>query len=88
MESSSSAVIDELAVMSSTTGMMEASDINGTLSMGMSGQDDLLLQFSPDDGLAQLDRDPNLLLLSKFDDEFDATVGMFINNDDMFFSST
>ncbi|KAG6037731.1 hypothetical protein E4U41_004842 [Claviceps citrina] len=89
MEPIPSAAVDELAMMSSsTTGMMQATDMNGTLPIGMSGQDDLLLQFSPDNGLAQLDRDPSLLLLTKFDDEFDETVSMFTNNDDMFFSNS
>ncbi|KAG5983680.1 hypothetical protein E4U55_007491 [Claviceps digitariae] len=88
MEANSSAVVDELDVMSSATAMMGASDLTGTLSMGMSAQDDLLLQFSRDDGLLQLDRDPNMLLLNKFDDEFEDAVSMFTNNDGMFFSST
>ncbi|KAG6018117.1 hypothetical protein E4U54_002727 [Claviceps lovelessii] len=88
LEPSSSAVVDELDVMSSTSGMMGASDLTGSLPMGMSGQDDLLLPFGRDDGLSQLDRDPNMLLLTKFDDEFDEAVSMFTNNDGMFFSST
>lgn len=88
LDSNPSVVVDELAVMSSTTDMMGESDMNGTLPMGMSDQNDLLLQFSQDDGLVQLDRDPNMLLLTKFDDQFDDTVSMFTNNDDMFFSST
>ncbi|KAG6202089.1 hypothetical protein E4U50_006444 [Claviceps purpurea] len=88
MKTNSSTVADGLAMLSSTTEMMEASDLNGTLPMGMRGQDDMLLQFNPEDGLVQLDRNPNHLLLAKFDDEFDETVSMFTNNDGMFFSST
>ncbi|KAG6011075.1 hypothetical protein E4U21_000106 [Claviceps maximensis] len=86
MQSSSSVGIDELDVMSSTA-MMGVSDLAGTLSLGMSDQDDLLLQFSRDESLLQLDRDSNMLLMSKFDDEFDETVSMFPNSDGMFFSS-
>ncbi|KAF5136787.1 Metallothionein expression activator [Metarhizium anisopliae] len=80
----------DLAVMSSTNSMMGSSGMSGTLPMGMGDQDDdLLLQFSQDDsGLVQLDRDSNMLMLSKFDDEFEAAVSMFTNNDDMFFSNS
>ncbi|KAG5931115.1 hypothetical protein E4U53_001942 [Claviceps sorghi] len=88
IEPNASAVVGDLDVMSSTTAMMGPSDLTGNLSMGMSGQDDLLLQYSSDDGFAQLDRDPNMLLMAKFDDEFDETVSMFTNNDGMLFSST
>ncbi|KAK2593749.1 Metallothionein expression activator [Conoideocrella luteorostrata] len=88
MDSNTSTGVDDLAVMPSAGSMMDAAGLNGTLPMGMSDQDDLLLQFSQDDGLVQLDRDPSMLLLTKFGDEFDDTVSMFTNNDDMFFSST
>ncbi|RDA95035.1 hypothetical protein CP533_2080 [Ophiocordyceps camponoti-saundersi (nom. inval.)] len=59
-----------------------------TVSDGLVGGDpdgDLLLQFTTDDSLAQLDRESSMLMMSKFDDEFD-NVGMFAG-DDMFFGS-
>ncbi|KAG8409715.1 Metallothionein expression activator [Metarhizium acridum] len=80
----------DLAVMPSTNSMMGSSGMNGTLPMGLGDQDDdLLLQFSQDGGgLVQLDRESSMLMLSKFDDEFEAAVSMFTNNDDMFFSNS
>ncbi|KHO01033.1 C2H2 transcription factor Swi5 [Metarhizium album ARSEF 1941] len=80
----------ELAVMQSAHGMMGASEMNGTLPMGMSEQDDdLLLPFGQDDGgLVQLDRESSMLMLSKFDEDFEAAVSMFTNNDDMFFGNS
>ncbi|KAJ6440972.1 C2H2 transcription factor Swi5 [Purpureocillium lavendulum] len=46
--------------------------------------DDLLLQFGSDDSV-QLDRGADMLMMGKFDDDFD-NVGMF-GGDDMFFGS-
>ncbi|RCI11389.1 hypothetical protein L249_7562 [Ophiocordyceps polyrhachis-furcata BCC 54312] len=60
-----------------------------TVPGGLVGGDpdgDLLLQFTTDDSLAQLDRESSMLMMSKFDDEFD-NVGMFAG-DDMFFGGT
>ncbi|POR39257.1 Metallothionein expression activator [Tolypocladium paradoxum] len=75
MDPNTSAGADELAAMPSAT-----------MPIGINDQDeDLLLQFTNDDGLVQLDRDPGMLMMSKFDEEFD-NVGMF-SNDDMFFGS-
>lgn len=60
-------------------------NMNNTLSMGADQQaDDIMLQFTNDDGLVQLERDPGMLMMSKFDEEFN----MFTNNDDMFFGSS
>ncbi|KND93188.1 Metallothionein expression activator [Tolypocladium ophioglossoides CBS 100239] len=74
VDPNTSAGTDELAAMPSAT-----------MPIGINDQDeDLLLQFTNDDGLVQLDRDPGMLMMSKFDEEFD-NVGMF-SNDDMFFA--
>jgi regulatory protein SWI5 len=60
-----------------------------TLTVGISeADDDMLLQaFTNDDGLVQLERDPSMLMMSKFDEEFDNAVSMFTNGDDVFFGS-
>ncbi|KAM5352043.1 hypothetical protein ACJ41O_004766 [Fusarium nematophilum] len=81
---------DDLSTISGTSALMASASMAGTLPLGMSDQDDdILLQFTNDDGLVQLDRDPSLLMMSKFDEEFDNAVGMFTNsNDDVFFGST
>lgn len=74
----------DLGVMSApcTTAPMSES-----LTIGINDHDDdLLLQFASDEGLVQLDRGADMLMMSKFDDEFD-NVGMF-GNDDMFFGSS
>lgn len=89
LDPNASAGTDELAIMASANSLVDPAGMSGTLPMGMGDQDDdLLLQFSQDDGLVQLERDSSMLMLSKFDEEFDAAVSMFTNNDDMFFSST
>lgn len=78
---------DDLSTLSGTSALMTSASMSGTLPLGMSdADDDMLLQFTNDDGLVQLDRDPSMLMMSKFDEEFD-NVGMF-NNDDMFFGTT
>jgi regulatory protein SWI5 len=61
----------------------------GTLTVGMGDQDDemLLKAFADDEGLLQLDRDPSMLMMSKFDEEFDNAVNMFTNSDEMFFGN-
>lgn len=70
--------------MTANTEMMSSASMNNTLPIGINDHDDdLMLQFTQDDGLVQLERDPSMLLMSKFDEEF----GMFTNNDDMFFGS-
>ncbi|KAJ3523062.1 hypothetical protein NM208_g12596 [Fusarium decemcellulare] len=79
---------DDLSTISGTSALMTSTTMAGTLPLGMSDQDDeMLLQFTNDDGLVQLDRDPGMLMMSKFDEEFD-NVGMFTNNNDVFFGST
>ncbi|KAK4159071.1 metallothionein expression activator [Cladorrhinum sp. PSN259] len=47
-------------------------------------ENDMLLSFADDSGLVQLDSHQNMML-SKFDEEYDA-VNMFTNNDDVFFT--
>ncbi|KAF4589285.1 Metallothionein expression activator [Ophiocordyceps camponoti-floridani] len=69
-----------------TTAMVEAAaaGLSQTVSDGLGDADeDLLLQFTTDDGLAQLDRES---MLMKFDDEFDSSA-MFAG-DAMFFGSS
>ncbi|KAH6982882.1 hypothetical protein BKA56DRAFT_334375 [Ilyonectria sp. MPI-CAGE-AT-0026] len=81
---------DDLSSLSGTSALMSSASMSGTLPLGMSDHDDdMLLQFTNDDGLVQLDRDPSMLMMSKFDEEFDNAVGMFTNNnDDVFFGSS
>ncbi|KAH7325032.1 hypothetical protein B0I35DRAFT_174193 [Stachybotrys elegans] len=68
------------------SGLATSASMDGTLPIGISDQDDeMLLQFTSSGGMSHLDRDPSMLMMSKFDEEFD-NVGMF-NNDDMFFGS-
>ncbi|TWU78168.1 Metallothionein expression activator [Metarhizium rileyi] len=80
----------DLANIPSASSMVDSSSMNGTLSMGMNDQDDdLLLPFSQgESALVPLDRESNMLMLGKYDDEFEAVVSMFTNNDDMFFSTS
>lgn len=66
-------------------GMMSSAAINSTLPMTMGQQEeDIMLQFTNDDGLVQLERDPSMLMMSKFEEEFN----MFTNNDELFFGSS
>ncbi|KPM40906.1 hypothetical protein AK830_g5643 [Neonectria ditissima] len=90
VDPNSSLNTDDLSTLSGTSALMAAtSSMSGTLPLGMSDHDDdMMLQFTNDDGLVQLDRDPSMLMMSKFDEEFDNAVGMFTNNDDVFFGST
>ncbi|KAF4775425.1 hypothetical protein HER10_EVM0010350 [Colletotrichum scovillei] len=61
-------------------------------SLGLVDADDELLMnmkaFTTEDGLVQFDRDSNMLMMSKFDEEFEDPVNMFTNNDDVFFGSS
>ncbi|OHE91276.1 hypothetical protein CORC01_13434 [Colletotrichum orchidophilum] len=59
-------------------------------SLGLGDPDDELLMkaFTSEDGLVQFDRESNMLMMSKFDEEFDDAVNMFTNNDDVFFGSS
>lgn len=88
LEASSATGANDLAVIASTGGLMGSSDLSGTLTIALGDQDDLLLQFGQHDGLVHLDRDPSMLLMNKFDDDFEDTVSMFTNSDDMFFGCT
>ncbi|XP_044717257.1 C2H2 transcription factor Swi5 [Hirsutella rhossiliensis] len=78
---------DMAAAMASASGMVDPANMGAAMPPGIGDPDeDLLLQFTNDDGLAQLDRDSHMLMMTKFDEEFD-NVGMF-NSDDMFFGSS
>ncbi|WYZ34074.1 hypothetical protein EsH8_I_000350 [Colletotrichum jinshuiense] len=59
-------------------------------SLGMGDPDEELLMkaFTSEEGMVQFDRDSNMLMMSKFDEEFDDAVNMFTNNDDVFFGSS
>lgn len=88
VEPNTSINADDLSTLSGTSALMTSASMSGTLPLGMTDtDDDMLLQFTNDDGLVQLDRDPSMLMMSKFDEEFD-NVDMFTNNDDMFFGTT
>ncbi|ORY60843.1 uncharacterized protein BCR38DRAFT_47759 [Pseudomassariella vexata] len=73
-------------IMSSSAS--QSTSIIPSLAQGLEDNDDneeedILLQFTHSG-------DPNMLMLtadSKFDEAFDSTVGMFSNNDDLFFGS-
>lgn len=70
---------------SSSLGMVGSTGVNSTLPMNIGQQEeDIMLQFTNDDGLVQLERDPSMLMMSKFDEEFN----MFTNNDELFFGSS
>ncbi|KAF4961633.1 hypothetical protein FSARC_10123 [Fusarium sarcochroum] len=89
VDPSTSINTDDLTSLPGTSALlMTSATMAATLPLGMSEQDeDMLLQFTSDEGLIQLDRDPNMLVMGKFDEEFD-NVGMFANNnDDVFFGS-
>jgi regulatory protein SWI5 len=91
LEHSTSGCADDslLAGMARTTAGNGRS-LSGTLAIDITETDDdmLIRAFTNDDGLVQLDRDPSLLLMSKFDDDFDSTVSMFTSGDDMFFGGS
>lgn len=78
---------NEMTVTASDAGVMDPSALDGTLSMGMDDQDDMLLHFGQDDSFdrVQFSRDPNNLLMPKFDDGFDDAVNMFTTDDDHLF---
>ncbi|KAL0939742.1 Metallothionein expression activator 1 [Colletotrichum truncatum] len=76
-----------LAGMRGTSGAVGNTSIS---SLGLGDPDDEMLMkaFTSEEGLVQFDRDPNMLMMSKFDEEFDDAVNMFTNNDDIFFGSS
>lgn len=76
---------EDMSGMPPGAGMMSSAAINSTLPMTMGQQEeDIMLQFTNDDGLVQLERDPSMLMMSKFEEEFN----MFTNNDELFFGSS
>ncbi len=77
---------DELSGMLPGSGMVDSAAANSTLPMNIGQQEeDMMQQFTnDDDGLVQLERDPSMLMMSKFDEEFN----MFTNNDELFFGSS
>ncbi|KAK6206778.1 metallothionein expression activator [Colletotrichum tabaci] len=59
-----------------------------TLGLGEADDELLMKAFTTEEGMVQFDRDPSMLMMSKFDEEFDDAVNMFTNNDDVFFGSS
>lgn len=85
VDHSSSIGAEDLSGMPPGSGMVDSAAVNSTLPMHMSQQEeDIMLQFTNDDGLVQLERDPSMLMMSKFDEEFN----MFTNNDELFFGNS
>ncbi|XWX00009.1 hypothetical protein V2A60_008025 [Cordyceps javanica] len=84
MDRNDSIGADELSGMLPGT-MIGSAVANNSLPMTIGQQEeDIMLQFTNDDGLVQLERDPSMLMMSKFDEEFN----MFTNNDELFFGSS
>ncbi|KAM0348405.1 hypothetical protein ACHAPU_004375 [Fusarium lateritium] len=79
---------DDLTALPGTTTFVTSATMAATLPLSMSNQDeDMLYAFTNEDDLIQLDRDSNMLVMGKYEDDFD-NVGMFANNnDDVFFGS-
>lgn len=78
-------VSEDLSALTNNSALMNGAGVNTTLPIGINENDDpLMMQFAHDDGLVQLERDPSMLMMSKFDEEF----GMFTNGDDVFFPSS
>jgi regulatory protein SWI5 len=82
--------IDEMAGLTARSSIMTSASMDATIPMGINDHsDDILLQFTNDDsGLVSLDRDPSLMMLTKFDDEFESNTGMFADSDDIFFGTS
>ncbi|KAM3466883.1 hypothetical protein MY5147_001871 [Beauveria neobassiana] len=77
---------EELSGMLPGNSMIDSAAGNSTLPMNIGQQEeDIMLQFTNDDGLVQLDRDPSMLMMSKFDDE---EFNMFTNDDELFFGTS
>lgn len=80
--------LDELSSLTAGSSAMTSASMDGTLPIGINDQDDdMYLQFTHSDGLVQLDRDPSMLMMSKFDEEFDNAVNMY-SHDDIFFGTS
>jgi regulatory protein SWI5 len=79
---------DDLTVLPGTTTFVTSATMAATLPLSMSNQDDdMLYAFTNEEDLIQLDRESNMLVMGKYEDDFD-NVGMFANNnDDVFFGS-
>ena len=62
-------------------------NLNGSLTVGIGEQDDemLLKAFTNDERLLPLDRDPSMIMMSKFDEEY--AVSMLNAENEMFFGS-
>lgn len=79
---------DESSALSAAAGIAEPTSMCSSMPVGIGQQDeDLLLPFPQEDSLVQMDGESNMLVLSKFDEEYES-VGMFSSNDDVFFGGT
>ncbi|CAG9991415.1 unnamed protein product [Clonostachys byssicola] len=80
---------DDVAALTASSSILSSASLDGTLPLPFGDQDsNILLSFSNDEGIVPLDRDPNMMMLSKFDDEFGSTSDMFVDNDDLFFGTS
>ncbi|KAI9147807.1 Metallothionein expression activator [Paramyrothecium foliicola] len=90
-EPTTSSGLEELSSLTAGSSVMTSASMDGTLPLGISGlgdqDDDMYLQFTHSDGMVQLDRDPSMLMMSKFDEEFDNAVNMY-SHDDIFFGTS
>uniref|UniRef100_A0A0B7JP44 pH-response transcription factor pacC/RIM101 n=2 Tax=Bionectria ochroleuca TaxID=29856 RepID=A0A0B7JP44_BIOOC len=88
-EANTSCGADDVAALTASSSILSSASLDGTLPLPFGDQDsNILLSFSHDEGIVPLDRDPNMMMLSKFDDEFGSTSDMFVDNDDLFFGTS
>ncbi|VUC23695.1 unnamed protein product [Clonostachys rosea] len=88
-EANTSCGADDVAALTASSSILSSASLDGTIPMPFGDQDsNILLSFSHDEGIVPLDRDPNMMMLSKFDDEFGTTSDMFVDNDDLFFGTS
>ncbi|CAH0037301.1 unnamed protein product [Clonostachys solani] len=88
-EANTSCGPDDVATLTASSSILSSASLDGTIPLPFGDQDsNLLLSFSHDEGIVPLDRDPNMMMLSKFDDEFGSTSDMFVDNDDLFFGTS
>ncbi|RSL62057.1 hypothetical protein CEP54_005904 [Fusarium duplospermum] len=80
---------DDLSSLSGTSTLMTSAAMADTLPLVMSEQDhDALLQFSNDDNdCVSLYRDPEMLMMSKLEEDLDNN-DLFMNNGDDFFGTS
>ncbi|KAI8670851.1 hypothetical protein NCS57_00558200 [Fusarium keratoplasticum] len=80
---------DDLSTLSGTSTLMTSAAMADTLPLVMSEQDhDALLQFSNDDNdCVSLYRDPEMLMMSKLEEDLDNN-DLFMNNGDDFFGTS